>query len=206
MLVFWNGARTGSTDGLIKNLQPWKGSQERITTSLLFKHVFNSSMWQYNWNLSLIYIAKFQRQIKNLPYSFPFTGDRFDLKINGLDNIPVIFRIFFSRKDSPLEREWKKNPTISEFFTRFSGRGKSSLRDYRIKNILDYEKKEKKKKKSSKWKRKGELTREREREGRGLCSVKEARPRIGGLRRREAEGSKRRLPTKGYVQPWSEKT
>lgn len=50
--------------------------------------------------------------------------------------------------------------------------------------------KKKKKKKSSKWKRKGELTREREREGRGLCSVKEARPRIGGLRRREAEGSR----------------
>lgn len=169
MLVFWNGARTGSTDGLIKNLQPWKGSQERITTSLLFKHVFNSSMWQYNWNLSLIYIAKFQRQIKNLPYSFPFTGDRFDLKINRLDNIPMIFRIFFSRKDSPLEREWKKNPTISEFFTRFSGRGKSSLRDYRIKNILDYEKKEKKKEKIVEVKTKGRADeRKRERGKRAL--------------------------------------
>lgn len=206
MLVFWNGARTGSTDGLIKNLQPWKGSQERITTSLLFKHVFNSSMWQYNWNLSLIYIAKFQRQIKNLPYSFPFTGDRFDLKINRLDNIPMIFRIFFSRKDSPLEREWKKNPTISEFFTRFSGRGKSSLRDYRIKNILDYERKEKKKEKIVEVKTKGRADeRKRERGKRALF-------REGGSSanrwpaKTRGRREQRRLPTKGYVQPWSEKT
>lgn len=82
----------------------------------------------------------------------------------------IIYRwfleFFFSRKDSPLEREWKKkNSTISEFFTRFSGRGKSSLRDYRIKNILDYERKEKKKEKIVEVKTKGRADeRKRERE------------------------------------------
>lgn len=56
----------GSTDGLIKNLQLWKGSQERITMSLLFKHVFSSSICQCNWNpssLSAEYFIDIHRKI-----------------------------------------------------------------------------------------------------------------------------------------------
>lgn len=81
----------------------------------------------------------------------------------------IIYRwfleFFFRAKTHRWNENEQKNPTISEFFTRFSGRGKSSLRDYRIKNILDYERKEKKKEKIVEVKTKGRADeRERERE------------------------------------------
>lgn len=101
------------------------------------------------------------------------------------------FSEFFCMKDTYLKTKIKKKILLYDLrilYTFLQTLEKSSLHDYRIKNILHYEKE---KNRPSENERESRREKEREREGEGLCSVKEARPRIGGLRRREAEGSRR---------------